>query len=91
MRRFPLRSREETDAFRREVRAVEPRTDAEVAFQLSRVHAFAGDRDEALRLLESAVSRHAFLAPFCAVDPVFDPVRDDPRFSAVLCALRLRT
>ncbi len=89
--RLPFRTSEETTAFRRAILAVEPGDRAETAFQLARVLAWVGDRDEALRRLEAAVAGHAFLAPFCGADPMFDALRDDPRFSAILRRLGLRT
>jgi adenylate cyclase len=47
-----------------------------------------GEREAALALLtEAAATRAGWLFPFLAVDPVFDGVRDDPRFAAVVAAV----
>lgn len=47
-----------------------------------------GERDQALTLLAEAVAaRRGWLLPYLAVDPVFDPVRDDPRFAAAVAAV----
>jgi eukaryotic-like serine/threonine-protein kinase len=43
-----------------------------------------GDKDAALALLERAVDTHAGGLVFLAVDPRYDPVRQDPRFLRVL-------
>ena len=43
-----------------------------------------GDKDAALALLERAVDTHAGGLVFLAVDPRYDPVRQDPRFQRVL-------
>jgi eukaryotic-like serine/threonine-protein kinase len=43
-----------------------------------------GDKDAAFALLERAVDTHAGGLVFLAVDPRYDPVRQDPRFLRVL-------
>ncbi len=43
-----------------------------------------GDKDAAFALLERAVDTHAGGLVFLAVDPRYDPVRQDPRFQRVL-------
>jgi DNA-binding winged helix-turn-helix (wHTH) protein/tetratricopeptide (TPR) repeat protein len=51
--------------------------------------AFVGDREAALDRLEKAAENGEFLVVFAKADPVFDSVRSDPRFHAVLRRLRL--
>lgn len=46
--------------------------------------AFAGEHEQALDLFEELVRLREFHAPFLAVDPVFDALRDRPRFRAAV-------
>jgi len=48
-----------------------------------------GEKGKALDELETAVERHAFLAPFINVDPKFDEFRNAPRFQAILRKMNL--
>ena len=43
-----------------------------------------GENDRALELLDEAVEAHSPLMAMLDVDPVFDPLRDDPRFQRLL-------
>jgi DNA-binding winged-HTH domains len=47
-------------------------------------YARLGMTDKAIASLESAAEQRAFLLPFIAVDPIFDGLRDQPRFRSVL-------
>jgi len=53
------------------------------AFMIAEVYIGLGDRHNALEWLHRALDQKD-LAPFLSCDPVFDPLRADPRFSAVL-------
>jgi eukaryotic-like serine/threonine-protein kinase len=53
------------------------------------VHGALGNRDRACELLREAVEERFGQFMFVAVDPAFDPVREDPRFSQVLSSMRL--
>jgi TolB-like protein/DNA-binding winged helix-turn-helix (wHTH) protein/Flp pilus assembly protein TadD len=48
-----------------------------------------GDRNAAFASLERAVQRHSMILPSLRVNPVFDPLRDDPRFQSTLKRLGL--
>jgi len=48
-----------------------------------------GDRDRALDLLTQACAPPGMWMPFAAVEPVFDPLHSDPRWSQVLDCLKL--
>jgi vacuolar-type H+-ATPase subunit E/Vma4 len=50
----------------------------------ARIHAALGERDEALDALESAYEEHDRSLFHVASDPLFDDVRSDPRFTALL-------
>lgn len=43
-----------------------------------------GEKDKALESLESSYDNHDFMLPFANVDPLFDDLRPDVRFQAVL-------
>ena len=47
-------------------------------------NAFLGENDKALDYLEKAADRRIFLLVFVKADPVFDNLRDEPRYRAVL-------
>jgi tetratricopeptide (TPR) repeat protein len=59
---------------------VQPLDDA----ALARLHARLGARDSALAHVERAVAARMFVAPFLHPDPVFDPLRGDPRWRAAM-------
>ncbi|MEA2602330.1 MAG: hypothetical protein QOF89_3322 [Acidobacteriota bacterium] len=48
-----------------------------------------GDRDRAFHLLISDCSQGDWVSPFAAVEPLFDPLHSDPRWSQVLDCLKL--
>ena len=45
--------------------------------------------DEALAWLEKALASHDPNMPYIGVDPIFDPLRADPRFQDLLRRLKL--
>ena len=48
------------------------------------IHSGLGEQDQALRRLEQAYQeRHAYMV-LLKVEPVFDPIRSDPRFANLL-------
>ena len=48
-----------------------------------------GDRDQAFHWLDRAVEAHEEDLPFLRLDPIWDPVRGDPRFPALLAKIGL--
>jgi tetratricopeptide (TPR) repeat protein len=56
---------------------------------LARYYSILGDKSSALDRLEKSLEGKPFVLPFVAVDPIFDPVRDDPRFDAILRKMNL--
>jgi eukaryotic-like serine/threonine-protein kinase len=59
------------------------------AWGIAALHASLGDVDEAFRWLEVAVEERATGLVFLRVHPRLDPIRQDPRFQALLRRLRL--
>ncbi len=55
-------------------------------YELASVHLGLGRTDEALTLLERAVEDRSHSLMFARMDPRFDPLREAPRFAAVLRA-----
>jgi tetratricopeptide (TPR) repeat protein len=54
------------------------------ALALAEIHVMLGEADEALDLLTSLIKRAPHYAGGLRVDPLWDPLRDDPRFQALL-------
>jgi serine/threonine-protein kinase len=53
-------------------------------YSVARVHTGLGDKEQALDWLEKACEqRHGILA-YLKVEPVFDPLRSEPRFIGLL-------
>jgi len=48
------------------------------------VYLGVGKKDQALNLLQKAYSEHSNVVAFLKVDPMYDPLRDDPRFQDLL-------
>jgi len=43
-----------------------------------------GDREQALHFLDEAYAAHSSVLSDLAVDPIYDPLRQDPRFTDLL-------
>lgn len=48
------------------------------------LHIYLGEKEKALNNLERAYQGKAFLVPFVKADPVFDSLRGEPRYHAIL-------
>jgi tetratricopeptide (TPR) repeat protein/tRNA A-37 threonylcarbamoyl transferase component Bud32 len=80
----------DVDAANGFLRAAEARPDAHSnGYAIAAVHMTLGDRDGALQWLRAAADAHSFWLASVAVDPVFAPLRDDPRFRELLARVRL--
>jgi hypothetical protein len=51
---------------------------------LARAHMGMGHREEALRWLEKAYDQHSSGIVTLKVEPIYDPVRSDPRFTEII-------
>ncbi|HEY0658571.1 MAG TPA: tetratricopeptide repeat protein, partial [Pyrinomonadaceae bacterium] len=56
---------------------------------LAILYAALGMRDEAFAQLEKAFAEHSSNLPFIAVEPIYDNLRDDPRFADLLRRMNL--
>jgi TolB-like protein/Tfp pilus assembly protein PilF len=59
------------------------------AIHFAIIHIGLGERDEAFAWLEKAFEERSDQLAFLGVEPLFDPLRDDPRFASLLRRLRL--
>ena len=53
-------------------------------YVLTKYYALLGDKEQALAGLEKSYEARDFLLPFVNTDPVFDNLRAEPRYQAVL-------
>jgi TolB-like protein/DNA-binding winged helix-turn-helix (wHTH) protein len=60
-----------------------------VGFDLALLHLALGDRAASLSALERAVDDHSQMAGYVNVEPGLDPIRDEPRFRAVVRQLQI--
>jgi len=68
-----------------ELRVLESRRSVPYPAQLATRHLMLGDADGALEELERAFRlRDGWILPFLPVHPLFDPLRDDPRFEELV-------
>ena len=56
---------------------------------LSRFYSIVGEKERSLDALEKALETKIFVVPFVAVDPLWDPVRGEPRFQEILRKMNL--
>jgi TolB-like protein/Flp pilus assembly protein TadD len=80
------------EAVREGKRAVELKPESKDAFDgpmftiaLAQIYTWTGDKDQALQLIEKSLTTpNGLTAPILKLDPVWDPLRDDPRFQALI-------
>jgi serine/threonine-protein kinase len=60
-----------------------------VAYEAAWNYAMAGDRARALDWLERSYAEGVAALPYIGIDPVFDPLRAEPRFQALLRQMNL--
>jgi serine/threonine-protein kinase len=59
------------------------------ALQIAAVHLGLGDRDSAFKWLQRACAERSMGVHWLKVEPIWDPLRTDPRFAALLREMRL--
>jgi tetratricopeptide (TPR) repeat protein len=80
------------EAIRQGKLAMELRPESKDAFDgpmytmaLAQIYTWTGDKDEALQLIEKSLTTpNGLTVPTLRLDPVWDPLRDDPRFQALI-------
>lgn len=65
------------------------KTEFVVPYRVAALHVALGNRDEAFAWLEKAYQAHDWHLHRLKVDPQFAPLRDDPRYNAMLKRLNL--
>jgi serine/threonine-protein kinase len=73
-----------------ETLAARARTTYVPAWQIGTLYTRAGKKAEALDWLEKAYQAHDPNMPYISVDPIFDDLRDDPRFRDLLRRMNLK-
>ena len=58
-------------------------------WQIGTLYTRAGMHDEAIEYLGYAMDEGSTNSPYLSIDPIFDPMRGDPRFQALVDRLRL--
>jgi serine/threonine-protein kinase len=82
--------REEATALLRQMLAVVPDSDEGNGWvRVSYIQIGLGDKAAALTSLENAYAHHETDANYIGVDPIYDPLRNEPRFQALLKKLGL--
>ena len=80
------------EAIREGKRAVELLPESKDAFDgpqvtiaLAQIYCWTGEKEQALQLIERSLSTpNGINVPLLKLDPVWDPIRDDPRFKALI-------
>ena len=80
------------EAIREGKRALELKPEATDAFDgpmytmsMAQIYTWTGDKDQALQLIEKSLSTpNGLTGPMLKLDPAWDPLRDDPRFQALI-------
>ncbi|MEY2542009.1 MAG: eukaryotic-like serine/threonine-protein kinase, partial [Verrucomicrobiota bacterium] len=80
------------EAIREGKRAVELLPESKDAFEgpqvtiaLAQIYCWTGEKEQALQLIERSLSTpNGITVPLLKLDPVWDPIRGDPRFKALI-------
>ena len=56
---------------------------------IAQLYLMAGENSRALDWLELGFEEHAAGMPYLSADPLYDPLRDDPRFQVLLRRMNL--
>jgi tetratricopeptide (TPR) repeat protein len=64
-------------------------SDPNTPYKAARLYTLLGEREQALAGLERSYERKAFLLPFVNSDPIFDSLRAEPRYQALVRRLNL--
>jgi hypothetical protein len=56
---------------------------------IAMIYTYLGEKKEALTWLERAYNEHSIYLIIFVFDPLFDPLRSEPRFQALLKKMRL--
>jgi hypothetical protein len=59
------------------------------AFHVAAIHSALGNHDEAIQWLNAACAERYVTMIFLRSDPLFEPLRDDPRFRQILMEIGL--
>jgi len=87
-----LADSQKEEAIREGKRAVELLPESKDAFDgpqvtiaLAQIYCWTGEKEQALQLIErSLATPNGINVPLLKLDPVWDPIRDDPRFKALI-------
>jgi tetratricopeptide (TPR) repeat protein len=74
-----------------EMLAARSKTSYVSPWQIGTLFTRAGQNDEALGWLERAYQARDQNMPYLGVDPIFDTLRDDPRYQGLLLKMNLRS
>jgi serine/threonine-protein kinase len=72
------------EASKRALATMESQFAVGFAFQIAQAHAWRGEKDQAFAWLERAYALHDAGLARLPYDPGLDPLRDDPRFAALV-------
>ena len=59
------------------------------AYDVAKLHAMLGDKEQALAWIEKSYENKDFMLPFVNPDPIFDDLRAEPRYQSVLHRMNL--
>jgi len=62
----------------------DPREDEEEAYFVAMTYARLGEKDPTIEWLAKGYDARPFFLPFIGVEPLFDPMRSDPRFQELM-------